>query len=206
MERPVEVVIADKNPWVRRGLEQLFADDPRLNLQAAVSDGAGFLAQARRCAFDVGVIGWVMPDMSGRALLAALRDLPEAPQVVVYSGDLNPDVPRQVMALGGAAFCAKRAQPERLIETVMAVAHGNMVFPRMDVQRLYDDPLDRLTERELQLLGELARGATNGHIARRLGISANTVKFHLKNLYDKLDVANRAQAIAYYVSNRARHG
>jgi two-component system nitrate/nitrite response regulator NarP len=87
---------------------------------------------------------------------------------------------------------------------VVTVAHGNMVFPRIDVTKLYDDPIDQLTERELQLLAELAEGASNAGIARRMGISANTVKFHLKNLYDKLGVDNRVQAIAYYVSNRTR--
>jgi two-component system nitrate/nitrite response regulator NarP len=123
---------------------------------------------------------------------------------VIYTGALDPDIPRQVMALGGAGFCPKRAEPQRLMETVVAVAHGNMVFPRMDVAKLYADPLDQLTKRELQLLGELAQGATNAAIATRMGISANTVKFHLKNLYEKLGVQNRAQAIATYVSNRAR--
>jgi two-component system nitrate/nitrite response regulator NarP len=204
MDRAIQVVVCDKNPWVVSGLRGLFEADPRFALVAEVADGQRLLDLVRERPFDVGVTGWVLPGLDGRGVLSALRNLAGAPSVVVYTGALDPDIPRQVMALGGAGFCPKRAEPERLLETVAAVAHGNMVFPRMDVTKLYDDPIDQLTGRELQLLAELAEGATNAGIARRMGISANTVKFHLKNLYDKLGVQNRVQAIAYYVSNRAR--
>jgi two-component system nitrate/nitrite response regulator NarP len=204
MDRAIQVVVCDKNPWVVSGLRGLFEADPRFALVAEVADGQRLLDLVRERPFDVGVTGWVLPGLDGRGVLSALRNLAGAPSVVVYTGALDADIPRQVMALGGAGFCPKRAEPERLLETVAAVAHGNMVFPRMDVTKLYDDPIDQLTGRELQLLAELAEGATNAGIARRMGISANTVKFHLKNLYDKLGVQNRVQAIAYYVSNRAR--
>jgi two-component system nitrate/nitrite response regulator NarP len=204
MDRAIQVVVCDKNPWVVSGLRGLFEADSRFALGAEDADGQRLLDLVRERPFDVGVTGWVLPGLDGRGVLSALRNLAGAPSVVVYTGALDPDIPRQVMALGGAGFCPKRAEPERLLETVAAVAHGNMVFPRMDVTKLYDDPIDQLTGRELQLLAELAEGATNAGIARRMGISANTVKFHLKNLYDKLGVQNRVQAIAYYLSNRAR--
>jgi two-component system nitrate/nitrite response regulator NarP len=204
MDRPIETVICDKNPWVLGGLRELFESDSRFALVAVVGDGQRFIDLVARRRFDVGVIGWVMPGLDGRGVLTALRGRSDAPQAVVYTGALDPDIPRQVMALGGAGFCPKRAEPQRLMDTVVSVAHGNMVFPRMDVASLYDDPLSQLTGRELQLLAELAQGATNDAIARRLGISGNTVKFHLKNLYGKLGIQNRAQAIAYYMSNRAR--
>jgi two-component system nitrate/nitrite response regulator NarP len=204
MDRPIEIAICDKNPWVQAGLRQTFGADPRLSLVAVVGDGQRLLELVRVRSLDVAVIGWVMPRLDGRGVLTALRNLAGAPQAVVYTGALDPDLPRQAMALGAAGFCPKGADPARLVEAVVAVAHGNMVFPRMDVSRLHHDPIDQLTQRELQLLAELAQGATNAVIARRVGISANTVKFHLKNLYDKLGVDNRAQAIAYYVANRTR--
>ena len=204
MDRAIEVVICDKNPWVVSGLRGLFGADPRFEVVAEVADGQRFLDLVRARSFDVGVIGWVLPGLDGRGVLTALCNQADAPAVVVYTGALDPDIPRQVMALGGAGFCPKRAEPERLLETAVTVAHGNMVFPRIDVTRLYDDPIDQLTERELQLLAELAEGATNAGIARRMGISLNTVKFHLKNLYHKLGVQNRVQAIATYVANRTR--
>jgi len=81
-----------------------------------------------------------------------------------------------------------------------SVARGSMVFPFMDVRGLDDDPLSALTPRERELLGQLALGLTNNEIAKALGVSPNTVKFHLRNLYEKLDVRNRAEAVALHFS------
>ncbi len=104
------------------------------------------------------------------------------------------------MRLGAAGFCAKNESAERLLQVLEAVARGSMVFPFMDVGDLHADPLAGLTPRERQLLGQLARGLTNNEIAEVLGVSTNTVKFHLRNLYDKLDVRNRAEAVALHFS------
>ena len=204
MDRPIEIVIADKSNLVLAGLRQLFGEDGRFRVVATVSDGAQFMQVVDDLTFDVGIVGWIMPQMGGREVLSALRERRVTMAAVVYTGMLDLDVPRQVMALGGAAFCSKREPPERLIEVAAAVAQGQMVFPRLDVRHLYRDPFDQLTAREMQLLAALADGASNGQIARSLGISPNTVKFHLKNLYEKLHVQNRTGAVALYVGNQAR--
>ena len=82
-----------------------------------------------------------------------------------------------------------------------SVAAGRMVFPFMDVRSLRRDPRDSLTEREKTLLAALAKGRTNTELAAELDISINTVKFHLRNLYEKLGLNNRSQAIAFYYAN-----
>jgi len=81
-----------------------------------------------------------------------------------------------------------------------------MVFPFLDVRSLRQDPIEQLSPRERTLLETLAKGLTNRELARELDISANTVKFHLSNLFDKLSVKNRAQAIAFFYANRASRG
>jgi two-component system nitrate/nitrite response regulator NarP len=83
------------------------------------------------------------------------------------------------------------------------VAKGRMVFPYVDVRSLKRDPRESLTEREKTMLAALARGRTNTELAADLGISINTVKFHLRNLYEKLGLRNRSQAIAFYYSSEA---
>jgi two-component system nitrate/nitrite response regulator NarP len=103
------------------------------------------------------------------------------------------------MQLGGAGFCLKSESPERLIETILAVSEGRMVFPFMDMSKPGNDPFGLLTGREQELLIALSEGNTNIQIASELEISLNTVKFHLKNLYSKLNVKNRAQAVACYL-------
>ena len=76
-----------------------------------------------------------------------------------------------------------------------------MVFPYVDVRSLKRDPRESLTTREKALLVALAKGRTNTELATELGISINTVKFHLRNLYEKLGLRNRAQAIAFHYAN-----
>ena len=200
----IDVILADKNPLVIRGLAQLFGGKSRLRLAATVSDGRRFLAEVRRRKFDVGVIGWDMPGADGRAVLQALRTIDRAPPVVVYTGSVDASVPRQAMALGGAGFVSKSEPPEVLINTLTEVAAGRMVFPFVDVRLLNQAASHVLTPREVELLATLASGASNRELAERHAISLHTVKFHLKNIYAKLHANNRAQAVAIYLSARER--
>ncbi|MEK0083157.1 response regulator transcription factor [Benzoatithermus flavus] len=192
---PIEVALVDKSPLVHAALKSLLAHDERFSLAFVASDGERFLDALERLHCDVAVMGWVMPYKDGRAVLEALAGRPERPRIVIYTGDPDPALPRQAMALGAAAFLSKREPPERLLDILTAVAHGQMVFPFLDVRSLHADPLGRLSPRERELLGSLGTGCTNAELARALGVSVNTVKFHLRNLFDKLGVRNRAQAV-----------
>ena len=200
--RPIDVVVAEKNPLLQSSLTQVFEEDERFRLVAVTADGERFIEAVERIPFDVGVIGWEMPYMDGRGVLQALRNRADAPRIIIYTGNAHPEVPRQAMTLGAAGFCSKREPAAQLIDTVLAVAHGRMVFPFIDVSSLATDPLAGLTPRERELLTALASGLTNQQMAGQLDISLNTVKFHLKNLYDKLAVGNRAQAVAFYLKGR----
>jgi two-component system nitrate/nitrite response regulator NarP len=200
----IEVILADKNPLVLRGLAQLFGAKSRIRLAATVSDGRKFLAELRKRPFDVGVIGWEMPGADGRAVLQALRTIDHAPPIVVYTGAADASLPRQVMALGAAGFVSKSEPPEVLINTLAEVAAGRMVFPFVDVRLLNQAASHVLTPREVEMLATLASGASNRDLAARHAISLHTVKFHLKNIYAKLNASNRAQAVAIYLSARER--
>lgn len=193
--RPVEVAVVDKSPLVQAALKDLLLQDDRFSLAFVASDGARFLEALDRLRCDVAVIGWVMPQLDGRGVLEALKDRPEAPRVVVHTGDPDATLPRRAMALGAAAFVSKREPPERLLDAIEAVARGQMVFPFLDVRALLADPLAALSPRERELLEALGSGRTNAELARQLGVSVNTVKFHLRNLFDKIGVRNRAQAV-----------
>lgn len=200
--RAIDIVLAEKNPLLQSSLVKLFAGDERFCLVAVTADGERFLEAVERLPFDVGIVGWEMPYLDGRGVLQALRGRTDAPRIIVYTGSPNPDVPRQAMTLGAAGFCSKREPPEQLLDTILAVAAGRMVFPFIDVSSLASDPLAGLTPRERELLAALAGGLTNQQMASQLDISLNTVKFHLKNLFDKLGVGNRAQAVAFYLKGR----
>ncbi len=200
---PVEVAIVDKSPLVQAALRDLLARDGRFRLAFVAGDGEEFLrALARRPPPDVVVMGWVMPALDGRGVLEALKERAEAPRAVVYTGDPDVALPRRTMALGAAAFVSKREPPERLLEVVEGVARGQMVFPFLDVRELQADPLGTLSPRERELLEALGSGRTNAELAHQLGVSVNTVKFHLRNLFDKIGVRNRAQAVQLWHESR----
>ena len=106
-----------------------------------------------------------------------------------------------VLTHGAAAFVSKMEQTAFLLDTIEAVADGRMVFPYIDVRTVYDNPLTTLTRRELEVLADLASGRTNKQIAREMSVSLNTVKFHVRNLFQKLGVNSRSQAIALYLQS-----
>jgi DNA-binding NarL/FixJ family response regulator len=204
--RPIGVVLADKNPIILSGLERVFNDASAFTVVAVAADGERFLEAVSLLEFDVGVIGWEMPYLDGRGVLQELRDNTDAPRIVVYAGAPSTEIPKLVMALGGAGFCPEDAPTDVLLETVAAVAQGRMMFPYIDVRTLETDPFSHLTHRERELLPSLRTGRTTAQIASDLGISVNTVKYHLKNLYAKLGVRNRAQAVDAYLTAQANLG
>ena len=197
---PISVVVADKSSLVRAGLQGLLDEDERFELVGITENGEQFLTLVDQKPFQVGIVGWVMPGIGGRGLLDSLRDRPNAPRVVIYTGDPSTDVPRQAMRLGGAGFCSKSEPPSQLLDTVARVATGQMIFPFVDVRGLHNCPLSTLTPRERELLAALSDGDSNAQLASRFEISIQTVKFHLKNVYEKLGIGNRAQAVALYIS------
>ncbi|HEY0837156.1 MAG TPA: response regulator transcription factor [Azospirillum sp.] len=202
----IDVVVADKSPLVLRALARLFEDDERFNLLATASDGERFLEAVGRFPFRIGVIGWEMPFLDGRGVLARLKVRPGSPRIVVYTGSGDATAAQSAMLLGAAGFCHKSEPPERLLDVCATVAAGRMAFPFVDVGALGRNPMDGLTARERGLLEALSSGRTNAQLARELGISVHTVKFHLKNLYDKLGVGNRAQAVGLALTNRMGQG
>jgi DNA-binding NarL/FixJ family response regulator len=195
-----KVVIVDKNPVVRAGLKDFIMRDGRFEVVEALPTGTAFLAYAEQHPADITIIGWALPDMTGAEILTNLRRRNIETRVIVYTGEPGKDVLRQAVRLGAWGFISKSDEPAVLLDTVAAISRGRMSLPYVDLQSLTNDPLGELTARERELLVALANGWTNLQIASRIGISRNTVKYHLKNLYDKLGVSNRAMAVALYMS------
>jgi two-component system nitrate/nitrite response regulator NarP len=198
------IAIADKNPVVRSGLVDIVARDGRFEVVAAVSTGAAFLGLLDQHAFQIAVIGWALPDMTGGDILAELKKRRSPVRTIVYTGEPGIDVLRRTIKAGAWGFMSKSDEPEVLLETISSVSHGRVSFPYVDMEATSKDPLDVLTTRERELLAALADGWTNLQIAARIGISRNTVKYHLKNLYDKLNVNNRAMAVALFMARQTQ--
>ncbi|MBJ2152361.1 response regulator transcription factor [Paracoccus sp. IB05] len=200
--RQISLALADSNPLVLGAMSEIFDRDPRFSLVATSSSAEGFLGAVMRVPVELGIIDWRIPALGGQKLIEVLRDQPNAPRLIVYGDDQNGELPRKSMIAGAAGFVARSTSVEKLVDTCLAVASGQMVFPFLDVRELQTDPIHQLTRREKSLLEALARGLTNRDLAGDFGISANTVKFHLSNLYEKLGVHSRAQAIAWFYSHQ----
>jgi len=197
--KPIAVGIADKSPLMRTALRALLNEDERFQVECICKDAKEFLEKVGKVKVDVAIVGWVISPGDARFILDHLQPRPNAPRVVVYSGIESESAPVHVLAHGGAAFVSKNEEPEYLLDIVAEVARGRMVFPYLDVSRLNANPLSTLTKRELEVLSSLAAGLTNKEIAAEKGVSANTVKYHVRNLFEKLGVSNRGQAIALYL-------
>lgn len=201
----VTLMLADANPLMLTAMSEIFEKDRRFSLVATAATAEGFLGMVMRMPVQVGVIDWNLPALGGARLIDVLRTQANAPRMVVYAED-TADIPRKAMAAGAAGFVSRSDSVERLLETCAAVAKGQMVFPFLDIRSLKQDPIDSLSPRERTLLEALSKGLTNRELAKELEITENTVKFHLSNLFEKLDVRNRAQAIAFFYANRASRG
>lgn len=201
----INVGLADANPLILGALSECFDQDPRFSLVFTSRTAEGFLEVALRADIAVGVIGWSLPALGGRRLMEVIRAQKHVPKIVVYDDGAQSDIAQAAMSAGAAGFCSRNEPPERLLTIVSEVAAGHMVFPFLDVRELSRDPIDSLTRRERLLLERLATGLSNKELANDLDLSINTVKFHLRNLFEKLSVNSRTQAIALYYSEMSGH-
>jgi len=206
MAGKIEVTIADQNPVVRSGLEALVQRDGRFSVCGVHATGEALIEALKTKPVEIAIVGWTLPDMTGGNVLTRLKQEKWRTRVVIYTGERSSEVLRQAIKGGAWGFVSKTEEPQVLLEAVVSVARGRLSLPYVDIDLLNHDPLEGLTARERELLAALANGWTNLQIAARTGISRNTVKYHLKNLYDKLGVSNRAMAVALHVSvNRNDH-
>lgn len=195
------VIIADRNAVVRAGLQDFLSRDGRWQVAPAVETGNALLDLCQAEGVSVAVVGWTLPDMTALDLLDVVKRRQLATRIVIYASEDGPDSLRLAVKGGAWGFISKNEDPALLLDTLATVSRGRLCLPYVDIDRLSSDPIDTLTKREKELLGALAQGWTNLQIGARFGISGNTVKYHLKNLYDKLGVKNRAMAVALYMSS-----
>jgi two-component system nitrate/nitrite response regulator NarP len=200
MAAKIEVAIADQNPIVRTGLEALVQRDGRFKVCGVYDSGGALIDGLRAKPVEIAIVGWTLPDMTGGDVLARVKQEKWRTRIVIYTGERSSDVLKHAIKGGAWGFVSKTEDPQVLLEAVVSVARGRLSLPYVDIDLLNHDPLEGLTARERELLAALANGWTNLQIAARTGISRNTVKYHLKNLYDMLGVSNRAMAVALHVS------
>jgi DNA-binding NarL/FixJ family response regulator len=196
----IKLLIVDDHPVVRDGLRGMFAGDPQFAVLGEAATGAEALTVAEAVHPDVILMDLRMPQMSGVTAIAALRQRGITARVLVLTTyDTDSDVLPAIEA-GATGYLLKDAPRDELVRAVRAAARGEAVLSPSVASRLMGKirrPAEEpLSQRELEVLGLIARGATNREAATQLFISEATVKTHLLHIYAKLGVNDRAAAVA----------
>ena len=196
----IKLVIVDDHPVVRDGLRGMFAGDPQFAVLGEAATGVEALTVAEAVRPDVILMDLRMPEMNGVTAIAALRERGIAARVLVLTTyDTDSDVLPAIEA-GATGYLLKDAPRDELFRAVRAAARGEAVLSPSVASRLMGkirSPAEEpLSQRELEVLRLVARGATNREAAARLFISEATVKTHLLHIYAKLGVKDRAAAVA----------
>lgn len=200
----VRVIVADDHPLFREGLVRTLKLRPELQLVGETVDGRQALDQIRELAPDVAVLDVQLPDIDGIAVLQAIQREHLDTRAVVVSACYDGDTVYRALASGARGYLPKLASGDAICEAVIAVARGDSVIPSelqpglTDQIRMRRDVADRpfLTPRELDILRLAADGLSTPEIATSLHVSSTTVKTHLQHVYEKLEVSDRAAAVA----------
>jgi two-component system nitrate/nitrite response regulator NarL len=197
------VLIADDHPLFRDGLARRVKEQPELELIAEASDGRAALQMIRELEPDVAVLDIRMPLLDGLQVAAAVAADELDTRVMILSGYTESPLVFKALAAGARAFLAKDATRQDVCEAIAAVARGDVVLPPTvhtglaeQIREQYDFDQPRLTDREREVLALIADGSSAPEIGSRLHLSTGTVKTHMRNLYDKLGVNDRAAAVA----------
>ena len=199
---PIRVLVADDHAVVREGLRAFLDLQAGIEVVGEAEDGEEAVAAAERVHPDVVLLDLVMPRLDGIGALQRLRERVPAARVIVLTSFLDDDKLLPALRAGAAGYLLKNAQPQELARAVRVAHAGETLLDPAVAARLVaalaadaeEDPLDRLTPREREVLELIGRGFPNKRIAQELDISEKTVKTHVGRLLPKLGVDDRTQA------------
>jgi len=199
LKERVRLLICDDHPIVRAGFEGILAGNPGFEVVGEAGDGREGVEMARRLRPDVVLIDLRMPEMEGVEAIGKIKaERPETQVLVLTTYDSDADILRAIEA-GATGYLLKDAPREELFRAIMAASRGEPVLAPSVTARLMKRAQapagSTLSDREVEVLGLVARGASNREIARGLHLSEATVKTHLIHVFNKLGVADRTAAV-----------
>ncbi len=205
---PVTVLIADDQTLFRAGLAGLLSRDPRIEIVGEAADGEDAVRQVIQLAPDVVLMDLRMPVLDGvEATRRIVSERPATKVLVLTTFDTDTYV-IQALSAGASGYVLKDSMPDAIASSIVAVMSGERVIASAVANRVIDmltgsstpkEFYDGLTPREVEILQLIANGMANKQIAYRLKISEKTVRNHVSNMYEKLGIYDRAQAVLYAV-------
>ncbi|MDN5795577.1 MAG: response regulator transcription factor [Intrasporangium sp.] len=215
----IRVLIVDDHALYRRGLQTILGTEDGIEVVGEAADGVEAVEMAEETLPDVVLMDVGMPRRGGIEACRAIRDrVPSARILMLTSSDDEAHLFDAVRA-GANGYLLKDVPPEEVADGIRGVHHGQALISPMMAAKLLTEfaslsepdvvpaptpglEVPRLTKRELDILGRVARGRLNREIARELFISENTVRNHIRNILDKLQMHSRMEAAMYAVRQR----
>jgi DNA-binding NarL/FixJ family response regulator len=192
----IKILCVDDHPVVLDGLSAIIAMQPDMEIAATAPNGENALRAFREHKPDVTIVDLSLPDMSGFELIEAIHELDGRAKVIVLSSyDGDADIQR-ALETGAQGYVAKGLVRDELLNAIRTVCKGGKHIPAVIAQRLAEYMGgDAISGREVQVLQLVANGKRNKEIAAELAIAEDTVKMHVRNIFSKLNVTDRTEAV-----------
>lgn len=213
---PIRVLVVDDHALFRRGLQMVLQQEPDIDVIGEAGDGSEAVAMAAAETPDIVLMDVRMPRRSGIEACTAIKDtVPSAKIIMLTISDEEADLYEAIKA-GAMGYLLKEISIEEVASAIRAVYGGqSLISPAMASKLLTEFatmikkgderpqvPSPRLTDREMEVLRLVARGMNNRDIAKELFISENTVKNHIRNILEKLQLHSRMEAVVYAVREK----
>jgi DNA-binding NarL/FixJ family response regulator len=202
--RRLRLVLADDHGLMLEAVKLALEEHPEFEVVGVAETGSQVLPVAQQTKPDLIVLDLRMPGMDGLTCIRLLQERMPAVKIAVLSGIDSDELAEQALSLGASAFIAKGIDPEELPGALLAAYRDRVPNPigRAEHDRASAARAAGLTERELEILRAVGEGKSNREIGKKLWLAEQTVKFHLTNIYRKLNVSSRTEALHWAY----RHG
>jgi DNA-binding NarL/FixJ family response regulator len=200
----IRVLVVDDHWVVREGLRRYLTDEPELMVIGEASNGNQAIALARELKPDVILMDILMPQMDGIEATARIKaEMPKV-EIIALTSVLQDHSVSQAIQAGATGYLLKDTNGAELLRAIRSAVDGKVQLSPEAATRLakelrFPDHVERLTDRETEILKSVADGLSNKEIARRLSISEKTVKAHLNSVFAKLGVHSRTQAALHAI-------
>ena len=200
----VRILLVDDHPLARQGIRRMMDGHPEIMVAGEAVDGEEAVHLYEQLRPDVVLMDLQMPRLNGIDALRALRELDSDARVIIVTAFTQDERLFEALKEGARGFILKDTEPDDLVSAIMAVYRGeslvqsNMALKLVDrfgKMARHETGLDELTEREREVLRLIFAGMRNKEIANALTISEQTIKFHIANIFHKLDVSSRTEAV-----------